>query len=323
MQCSSCRTQIPEGATHCPVCATLTPYGVSQSQIMPDEPTAVSSPSPPPPPAIPATAYGSDPYGGASQNPYEPPSPYAEPQQPYAPMPKKNTLLRVLIGVIVLLIIVGGVLGIRLYTTTTSPTTHATTSPMTHYPFSTNLVLNDPLSNISNAATYGWSITNGNIGTCAFTDGAYEVTTRQNYILYCPARNTNFSNFTYEVQMTIKTGGAGARGGVIFRHELGAGKNYMFLLGADGSYYLDVTRSTNSRSILSSGTVSDFATGFNQPHTIGIVANESQISAYVDQHLIAQVYDTTYTSGVIGVLSRYGSRDTTVAYTNAKVWQLR
>ena len=108
-------------------------------------------------------------------------------------------------------------------------------------------------------------------------------------------------------------------GGIIFRHELGSGKNYIFFLGADGSYELDVNRGYTSSSILKSGTISGFAAGFN--HTIGIVANGPEISIYVDQNQVTQVSDATYVSGEIGMVSKDGTSSATVAYTNAKVWR--
>jgi hypothetical protein len=314
MQCSSCGIQLPESGAYCPRCATLTPYGISQSQATPDDPTSVSSsPYPPPPPIIPATNYGSPSYGVIPRDPYESGNPYVEPRQLQTRPSKKHPFLIVLIAVIVVLTIIAGGLGIRLYETTLSPTAH--------YPFSTNLVLDDPLSNSSNALKYGWGVANNANGGCTFANGAYEITAHQNYI-YCPTHRASFSNFTYETRMTIKTGNTGAMGGIIFRHALGTGKNYMFFLGVDGSYEFVVNTDYSSGSTLRSGMVPNFASGFNRPHTIGIVASGQEISIYVDQKQIIQVSDATYASGEIGMLSRYGSSSTTVAYTNAKVWQL-
>jgi hypothetical protein len=130
-------------------------------------------------------------------------------------------------------IITGANHGISKPTPVSSPSLLTATAPTTQYPFSTHVLLDDPLSNTSHAATYGWGIATTSNGGCAFANGAYEITANRDY-LYCPAHHATFSNFTYEIQMTIKSGGAGAMGGVIFRHELGTGKNYMFFLGTDG-----------------------------------------------------------------------------------------
>lgn len=266
------------------------------------------------------------------------------------PPAKKSNARIIIISVIALLLVVGGVLGgviynnhqttvhnndatataqIQAQTTGTaqayaSATVNAqatATYIQTHYPFSSNLVLNDPLKDNSGATKYGWDIDTG----CTFTNGAYEATERQtNFILPCAAENTNFSNFTFEIQMTIKTGGTGAEGGVIFRANMNSYALYILFIDTDGNYSLDLraNSSGNSTRTLKSGQVPNFATGFFQVHTIGIVANGSQIMTYIDQNQVAKVTDATYSSGQIGVISDYGSSATTVAYSNAKVWQL-
>jgi hypothetical protein len=240
--------------------------------------------------------------------------------------------------------VVGGILGLVLYNNHQTGVTNANSTATaqvqatgtaqatanaqatatyvkTHYPFSTNLVLNDPLKDSSGVAKYGWDTDGG----CAFADGAYEATeSKTNFILPCAAENPTFSNFTFEIQMAIKTGGNGANGGVFFRANMSSDALYVLFLDTEGKYELD-TRANSSGSstiTLKSGQVSNFATGFFQVHTIGIVANGSQITVYIDQNQVAQTTNTTYTSGQIGVISEYGSSSTTVAYTNAKVWQL-
>ena len=273
---------------------------------------------------------------------------------PTIPPEKKSNARTILISVIALLVIVGGILGIVLYnnhttavnninltataqgvahaqaTTTAQSLASATANAQAtatyvkaHYPFSNNLVLSDPLTDNSNSIKYGWSI--GTDNSCLFTNGTYQVTENQtNYIQPCTAHNTNFANFTYEIQMTIKSGGKGAMGGVTFRANMIKDQLYLFELGTDGAYILSVRANSSGASsrTLKSGTVSGFAKGFNQVHTIGIVANGSQLSVYVDQNQVTQASDPTYTTGEVGVFSEYGSSSTVVDYNNAKVWQI-
>jgi hypothetical protein len=213
----------------------------------------------------------------------------------------------------------------RTYANATAIIAHATATAqakiLTNYPFSNDLVLNDPLSDSSNASKYGWD----QAAACSFTNSAYQVTERQvNFIQPCTAVNTTFSNFTYEIQMVIKTGGTGAEGGMIFRANMSSDQLYIFHLGTDGFYNLEVRANSSGASsrTLKQGTISGFITGFNRVHTIGIVANGSQISVYVDHNQVTQIFDSTYSSGQIGVLSDYGSSTTVVNYNNAKVWLL-
>lgn len=243
--------------------------------------------------------------------------------------------------VIALAIVLGGVLGIVLYTnyqnnmqnTTADATAQAranasstanaqatATYIQTHYPFSANLVLNDPLNNNSNAAKYGWETNTG----CAFTGGAYKaIAAKQgSSAQICTAQKTNFTNFTYEIQMTIETGGDNAAGGIFFRADPVSNQGYVLFFRIDGYYEISVASGPNHFNTIQSGTLAAHGLGFHQVHTIGIVANGSHISVYLDQNQVTQLSDTTFTSGKIGVFSQYGSRSTTVAYTNAKVWQL-
>jgi hypothetical protein len=138
MQCSSCRTQLPEEATYCPACGALTPYGVSKYRVAPYDPTAVSFPydaslqAPPP-----ATGYGSPPYGVPLQNPYEPLNPYAISLHPYTfpppanPRGRLNKALLIASIAVVLVIVVGGVVGLSIMRSTTgvAPTPTPTTVP--------------------------------------------------------------------------------------------------------------------------------------------------------------------------------------------------
>jgi hypothetical protein len=269
---------------------------------------------------------------------------------PSVPPPRKKGGGRtVLISVIALLLIVGGVLSFVLYNnhqttlhndaTATAQTQAQSTGTAqafasatvnaqatatyvkTHYPFSSNLVLNDPLKDNSGVAKYGWDVGSG----CAFNNGAYEATeAKAGFILPCAAESTNFSNFTFEIQMTIKSGGTDADGGLIFRANMNSDALYILFVGADGYYELDIRANSSGASTrkLSSGQVPGFTTGYFQVHTLGVVANGADISAYVDQHQVAKVTDSTYSSGQIGVIADYGTSSTTVAYSNAKVWQI-
>ena len=300
------------------------PYGQSSAPGGPTYPTY-------PPSGAPGGQYPAYPSPGGVD--FNTPSPQK---------PKKNNARTVLIAIIALIILVGGALGVVFYTnhetgirnaanTATSQTqvvANATINAQataaytkTHYPFSTNLVLNDPLSNDSNVPKYGWDTASG----CAFTSSTYQVTIDQaGYFSYCTASKVSFSNFTYEVQMSIQKGGNNASGGVVFRANMSSSLFYVFYLSSTGVYDLDIqtnSNATNTR-ILKSGSVPGFASGLSQVHTIGIVANGPQVSVYVDQSQVTQVSDSTFTSGQVGVISDYGNSTTVVVYNNAKVWQL-
>ena len=187
-------------------------------------------------------------------------------------------------------------------------------------PYSGTLALNDPLSDNSNG--YFWTEGGDAEGTCAFTGGAYHVNeSQQGDFRICAAGNTNFSNFAYEVQMTIVQGD---RGGIGFRADDANVKFYSFRIGQDGSYELQL-HVDNSRAdirTLTSGSSSAINTGLNQANTIAVVANGNTISLYVNRQEIDSVTDSTFSHGQIGVVAYDNSNPTEVAYSNAQVWTL-
>ncbi len=193
----------------------------------------------------------------------------------------------------------------------------------TTYPFSNKLVLNDPLTANSNG--FKWDEgTSSTGGGCTFSGQSYHVSqTKSGYFNYCIASNTNFSNFTYEVEMMVAQGDAG---GLIFRANT-SGQSpafYYFRINQDGTYYLFLyvdSTATNART-LAHGTATGFNTGLNQTNLISVVAKGSTLGLDVNKQQITSVTDSTFTSGQIGLAAEYINGSTEVVYTNAKVWQL-
>lgn len=306
---------------------------------------------PPPAPPFPDTMYGPyDPtmlslrqnqgypaYPAPAPNYQQYPAPGPHPNTPPALPPlspaKKTNARMMLLAIIALLVVSGGILGGVLYNNhlitihnqeaTATAQANATATAIqikTHYPFSANQVLDDPLKDSSGVAKYGWAVGS----ECSFTNGTYQAIAPTNFIQLCAAQKTNFANFTFEIQMTIKSGPAISYGGIFFRANPNSGQLYILFIGTDGSYELDIRANSSAASTrkLSSGKVPNFVTGFLQVHTLGVVANGPQITVYVDQQALAPVNDPTYTSGQIGVIADYVDGSDTVDYSNAKVWQL-
>jgi hypothetical protein len=175
------------------------------------------------------------------------------------------------------------------------------------------LALNDPLSGNSNG--YFWGELSNSAGGCGFSEGAYHVSGS----IFCTASATNFSNFAYQVQMTITYGDAG---GIVFRVDETRGTYYLFRIGSDGSYGLDIYDNNNNVSTLRSGPSSTINTGLDQSILVAVVANGSNIDLYMNDKKIDNVSDGTYSQGEIGVAAvSFGNPTPTVAvFSNAKVW---
>jgi hypothetical protein len=243
-----------------------------------------------------------------------------------------------LLVVLALVLVVGGVaIGLVSYTTTQTNNANATaTAVTTHnqltataqtnatataiastYPFSANLVLSDPLTDNSKGVQWQTS------DACKFTGSAYHVIDSQaNTYQPCLALNTDYSNFTFQVEMSISKGDGE---GLILRGNATKNQFYLFELGAKGDYTVYVavdTSGTNTRT-LTSGKLSQTLNGTD---TIGVVARGSTISFYVNPlqnpEPVASINNSTYTHGQIGVLSYDISNSADVIFTNAKVWVL-
>jgi len=287
--------------------------------------------------------------GARGYTSYPPQGPtYPGPSGPgSAPPRRRRGGAAVLLALLALLIVGGGLFGLISYTnhqsdihatatataraqsathqalaTATGQARATATTIASTYPFSNTLLLSDPLTNDSHISQYGWD----NDGTnCFFANGSYHAVSDQaNYYYTCGAGRTSLNNFTFQVQMTIKQGGDGAEGGLIFRGIENNSQYYILFIDTQGNFSLDIavnSKGANDRT-LQQGQLTNFLSGLNQVNTLGIVATGNQISVYVNQKKEFQVNDSTYPAGQIGFLASYGTSKTDVIYNNAKAWLL-
>ena len=188
------------------------------------------------------------------------------------------------------------------------------------YPPYVTLALDDPL--IDNSHGYKWLEGGDNLGTCAFMGGAYRV----NAILYnnskdCPSSSPTFSDFAYQVQMTIVKGDGG---GISFRFDTTKGNSYIFFIDQNGDYQLGNFNNCNSNNCKYSTLVSSWSAainaGLNQPNLLAVVASGRTIDLYVNHQKIDSVHDSSYSQGQIGVSAIDLKSPTEVVFRDAKVW---
>jgi eukaryotic-like serine/threonine-protein kinase len=158
------------------------------------------------------------------------------------------------------------------------------------------LALNDPLSDNSNG--YFWSEGNDSTGRCEFSGGVHHSVLPHVSSHNCFAVTTNFSNFAYEVHLTIIQGDSG---GIVFHANESQGSEYLFRIGIDGSYTLEIFNNNSFISALKSSSSTAINTGLNQTNLIAVVANGSNIDLYVNNQHIDSISDSTYSQGEIGV----------------------
>ena len=199
--------------------------------------------------------------------------------------------------------------------TATAQAALTATAVASNFPFSANLKLTDPLTD--NSKGNGWE-SNGN---CKFQASAYHVLDPQaNTFNFCSAINTDFQNFTYQVEaLLIKGDGLG----ITFRGNAKNNQIYRFTVFNDNSYnliaYVDPT-GTNAR-LLTSGTVTP-APNLSNTNTFAVVARGSSLTLYFNQAVVATFNDSTYTHGQIGLEVDNNTGTADAVFTNAQVWGL-
>lgn len=199
-------------------------------------------------------------------------------------------------------------------------TTTTVASQNPYPPGGGTLALNDPLSD--NSKGYNWDTKPTSFGTCSFTEGTYHAAAPGSGTFHsCAAQNTNFSNFAYEVDMTIIAGNCG---GIIFRADFTNRHYYLFSICQDGSYQLRLYTQPEGpeTKILLQGSNPNIRTGLGQSNLVAVVVNNDAITLYVNHQFINSVQDNTYSQGQIGVAADNNNSPTEVAFRNAKVWAL-
>jgi len=177
----------------------------------------------------------------------------------------------------------------------------------------------DPLS--GNTGNNKWDETNGSVsGECVFTGTAYHVrAARQGFFQPCLAEASNFSNFAFQVSMTIDSGN---QGGIVFRANSANNAFYLFYIDIVGRYSLDLYKNGSQATTLSSGYNAAIATGIKHSNQLAVVAYNSIFYLYANQQFITSLADSSLSAGKIGVAALDFKNPTEVEFTNAQVWNI-
>ncbi|HJT56588.1 MAG TPA: serine/threonine-protein kinase [Ktedonobacteraceae bacterium] len=178
-------------------------------------------------------------------------------------------------------------------------------------PHTGTLVLNDPLAN--NNEGNSWEEGTRDQGTCTFIRGAYQASIPlAGYFHSCLALSTNFSNFAFEVQMTLVSASGG---GIVFRADRATTHLYYFTVDRNGGYLLKAYYDkVGDATVIARGS----GLNFSATEYIGVVTQGNAISLYVNRQLVRTVYDSTFTQGQVGVVTYEGD----ATFNNATVWAL-
>ena len=158
--------------------------------------------------------------------------------------------------------------------------------------------------------------------SCTFGRNGYDVTVSSSHaFLPCFASNIHFSDFAYQVHVTIEQGD---EGGLAFRANAKTMQAYLFTVGHDGSYHLYVTsggKQKAAKSIVSG--FSDFiTTGLMQNNILTVIARKKVFNLYVNGKYIVSANDSTLTDDQMGVVASSNGAATQVLFSQAEVWSL-
>lgn len=295
----------------------------------------------PPTPAPPYNPYDANAPTVASQSaapiyqPYQGGLPPV-PSMPPAPRRRSNARLFIFGGIALLVIVAAIVISFAAYsnsqqgnknaTATAQANTSATqaaqatanaiqtaTAVANTYPFSANRVMNDPLTDNSKGSN--WQTDD----LCKFSGNAYHVTDSQkDTFSTCFAQNTDFSNFTFQVDAQLLKGDGL---GILFRGNATNNTFYRFTAYSDNSYYVYMYNNGSNTKTLKSGNLpSSFS--FSGKNTLAVVARGTSITIYMNQTQLAQFTDSTYSRGQIGLSSTNLGNAADVVFSNVQVWSL-
>lgn len=195
--------------------------------------------------------------------------------------------------------------------------------PDPYPPHTGHLVLNSTLKQPDPAIDWQEGA-NANQARCTFKNNtyvAYQPLT--GYFHACIAQKTDYTNFAYEVEMTIQQG---EFGGIVFRSEDSIdGHFYLFRIHTDGSYWFYRFADNNiaHATLLDQGNSKAFNQGLQQPNLIAVVAQHDVLTLYINRQQVSSIHDGGYTHGQIGLLA--GSMTmgpAEVTFKNARVWTL-
>jgi hypothetical protein len=200
-----------------------------------------------------------------------------------------------------------------------SPTFKPTQTSSTSPPNPAQITNNNPTfsDSLQSQDKNNWSIDT----ECSFSGGAYHISVPNWFFAWCIEQRIDFSNFLYQVQITIAKGD---NGGIVFREDYANSIFYYFYIGQDGSYNLFLYKGIKGQHgvLLQTGHSSAINTGLNRTNLIAVLASSNNMYLYINNHFVTNISDSTSRSGLIGVIALPNNNPTEVVANNIQVWNL-
>jgi hypothetical protein len=180
-------------------------------------------------------------------------------------------------------------------------------------------IFDDALTDDTGSGHWDQGNTSPNTG-CVFENGYYFVREAgQGKFQPCIAQATNFSDFAYQVDLTIMRGNQG-QAGLVFRADDDITSFYFFHIDTNGFYALDLYEKSGSASNLLQGVSSAVSIGLGQSNQVAVLARKDTIYLYANGQYLASVANSTLGAGKIGVGVVDKSTPVEVQFANAQLW---
>ncbi|HEU0000870.1 MAG TPA: hypothetical protein VFQ36_08235 [Ktedonobacteraceae bacterium] len=157
--------------------------------------------------------------------------------------------------------------------------------------------------------------------SCFFKQGTYHAldTSGPSYGI-CPALNSNFSNFAYQVQMSLLRGDSSE---LLFRVDIKHNLYYRFTIYRNGEYNLYANHTVTGEAVVAGGSNNAVIAALSSSSsTATIIAFDSYIYLYVNGQFLTKANDDTVGSGSIGVGPTSDGSLTETIFSKARVWIL-
>lgn len=196
---------------------------------------------------------------------------------------------------------------------------HAASGPTSLLALMRGHILEDPpwAPTIDDPMTHYNVQTQWSTGThCTFANGVLHL--HSIGVNYCLANAQTFTDFHYQIQMTLLEG---SQAGVVFRAD-GDSHVYYFFIDKHGKYGVEQVNQPNNSKMLSAGLIQ----GLKRTNQLDVVALGSDIKVFVNRQFVAEVQDSTFPSGYVGVCVDLDMSDsaqanvTTAIFQDTKVW---
>ena len=154
-----------------------------------------------------------------------------------------------------------------------------------------------------------------------FEDGEYHILVKKAAWVSWGDTDTEFSDFSLEVEAHLVDGAGEGQYGLIFREEDGD-NFYMFNISHNGMYKLRKQVDDEWQNIIEWTESSHVRTGTSTNH-LRVVCRGSEITMYVNGHYLDTVTDHSFSAGKLGVFAgTFNEPNFHVAFDNLIVWSV-